>query len=74
VHPILLKRNMCGDFDNLLQELRLSDHKRFHNFVRMIPASFDELLAIVGPALSKNSARKPISPGCRYSVIPLIKL
>jgi hypothetical protein len=66
VHSIFLKRKMYGDYDNLLQELRLSDHYRFQNFVRMTPASFDKLLAIVGPALCKNSAREPISPGCRY--------
>lgn len=65
VRPIFLARKRQGFYENLLQEARVSDHNVFFNFTRMTPSSFDRLLTIVGPQLSKSSNREPISPGCR---------
>ncbi|KAJ8912353.1 hypothetical protein NQ315_014720 [Exocentrus adspersus] len=68
VHPIFLLRKSQGFYENLVREARVSDPYIFFNFTRMSPASFDNLLLIVGPYLQRNSMREPISPGCRLAI------
>lgn len=53
VRPILSRRKEFGDYENLLQEMRLSDQDMFFNYTRMDIQQFDQLLELVGPALKK---------------------
>lgn len=54
---------------NLIAEMRLYDTESFFNFTRMSVASFDELLAIVGPYITKcNVLRNSITPSTRLAI------
>lgn len=65
VRPIYLpeQRNSQGLSSNLIKELRHTDQKKFTNWMRMSPTSFDRLLNIVRPAITKKYViREPIDP------------
>ncbi|KAK7097770.1 hypothetical protein V1264_004701 [Littorina saxatilis] len=51
-------------------ELRNEDHASFTNFLRMSPAMFDELLARVGPRITKQYTfyRDPLEPGMKLAL------
>ena len=70
VRKINIKRREKGEYHALIQEMRLSDHDSFYKYFRMRPQRFDQLLAIVGPALTRQRTnfRSPISPGERLAV------
>ena len=70
VRKIYIKRREKGEYHALIQEMRLSDHDSFYKYFRMSPQRFDQLLAIVGPALTRQRTnfRSPISPGERLAV------
>lgn len=53
---------------NLLNQMRLSDVDSFVSIVRLSPQSFDKMLSIVGPALTKDSNRPSINPSTRLAV------
>lgn len=53
---------------NLLLEMRISDTKSFATIIRFRPETFDKLLRIVGPPITKNSNRAPINPSTRLFV------
>ena len=56
VRPIFTEDNrMQHGAHILLDEMRLNDLESFFNFTRMSPASFDKLLGIVGPTLTKQN-------------------
>lgn len=59
-----------GHFDNLVQEMRFHDHRMYFNHVRMFPATFDYLLGLVQPVLSKQKSqfREPSSPALKLAV------
>ena len=62
VRPIFTQRLRQGEFSNLLQELRLSDPEYHFRYLRMSKETFDDLLALVGPLLSRRhyfSSRRP---------------
>lgn len=42
-------------YQNVLAEMCLQDKSRFFNYLRMDAATFDKLLAIVGPSITKSS-------------------
>lgn len=69
VHPINELRREHGHFQNLFQEMLVYDHAKFFNYTRMSPERFNDLLRLVGPAITKN-APNAIPPDCRL----LIKL
>ena len=48
------ERERQGAYENLLQELRLSDIPGYTNFVRMDPATFDLLLNMVTPLITRQ--------------------
>ena len=54
VRPWIGRRRQFGMYDQLMVELRNEDHVSFTNFLRMPPAMFDELLARVGPRITKQ--------------------
>ena len=53
VHDILRSRSQLGEFHHLLQELRLDDG-RFQRYFQLTGAMFDDLLARVGPRISRQ--------------------
>ncbi|XP_011167920.1 protein ALP1-like [Solenopsis invicta] len=68
VHPIIDKRHLQGAYDNLVLELR-RDEERFHNFHRMSPVQFDELLAMIEPIVTKvHLTRESLHLGLRLSL------
>lgn len=57
-------------YQNILAEMRLKDPHLFHNYLRMSAETFDKLLNIVGPSISKsvNGPRTPINPSTRLAL------
>ena len=64
------RRRQFGLYDQLLVELRQEDQKSFKNFMRMPPDMFDELLARVGPRITKQTTRyrEPLEPGLKLAL------
>ena len=64
------RRVQFGLYDQLMVELRNEDPAAFHNFLRMPPAMFDELLERVGPRITKQYTfyRDPIEPGLKLAL------
>ncbi|CAI6363289.1 unnamed protein product [Macrosiphum euphorbiae] len=69
VHPLNLKRPENGQFPVTFMTLR-SYPEEFMKYYRMSITSFDELISLVGPKLSKEHTglRMPISPEERLTV------
>ena len=74
VRPWIGRRRHYGIYDQLMVELRNEDHASFINFLRMPPAMFDELLARVGPRITKQYTfyRDPLEPGMRLALSLLL--
>jgi len=53
VRPILQDRPFYGDYSNLVFEQQLSNSALYHNFIRMSPTTFEELVCLVGPHVSR---------------------
>lgn len=70
VRPWIGRRQQFGMYDQLMVELRNEDHASFVNFMRMSPAMFDELLARVGPRLSKQNTicKDALEPGLKLAL------
>ncbi len=64
------RRVQFGLYDQLLVELRNEDTASFINFMRMPPEMFDEILARVGPRITKQHTRyrEPIEPGLKLAL------
>lgn len=64
------RRLHFGDWDQLMNELRLEDEPSFYNFVRLEPAMFDELLQRVGPRIRKmdTNYRSALEPGLKLAI------
>ena len=54
VRPVLLRREQCGEFHTLVQELRQQDPEGHRRYFRMSADEFDEILAKVGPLIAKQ--------------------
>ena len=54
IRPWIGRRRQFGMYGQLLVELRNEDTASFINFMRMPPEMFDELLARVGPRITKQ--------------------
>ncbi|XP_059929868.1 uncharacterized protein LOC132473675 [Gadus macrocephalus] len=69
VHPIFRTRNQRGEYHALVQELRL-DALLFHQYFRMPPDYFDELLGKVGPLITvaDTQFRSAIGPAERLAI------
>ena len=53
----VLNRPKQGAYYNLVAELRLADTASYTNFLRMDPTTFDELLNLVGPLITRKDTR-----------------
>lgn len=49
-----VRRDQFGHYNQLMVELRREDPASFQNFLRIQPQMFDELLARVGPRITKQ--------------------
>ena len=70
VRPWIGRRRQFGLYDQLLVELRNEDQASFKNFMRMPPETFDELLTIVGPRITKQNTtyREAIDSGLKLAL------
>jgi len=59
-----VRREQLGHYNQLMVELRREDPASFQNFLRIQPEMFDELLARVGPRITKHDTnyRKALDP------------
>ncbi|XP_027132170.1 uncharacterized protein LOC113745002 [Larimichthys crocea] len=69
VHSLNQQRRRQGDFYHLVAELRL-DSQRHHQYFRMSAEQMDELLALIGPEVTRQSTnyRAAIEPKQRLAV------
>lgn len=70
VRDWIRRRPDLGMYDRLMVELRNEDPRAFHNFMRMPPAMYDEIVARLTPALTKQTTnyREPLEPGLKVAV------
>ena len=64
----LIDRKKCTH-KRLLNELRIIEPNDFRNFVRMNTDVFDELLALVAPAIEKNKYYHARSNSCNLTLV-----
>jgi hypothetical protein len=64
-----VRRDQFGHYNQLMVELRREDPASFQNFLRIQPQMFDELLARVGPRITKQDTnyRKALDPGTKLA-------
>ncbi|KAF0305069.1 hypothetical protein FJT64_000266 [Amphibalanus amphitrite] len=69
VRPVLLRREECGEFHTLVQELRQNDPEGHRRYFRMSVNEFDEVLGKIEPVITKEIThlRKPISAAERLA-------
>ena len=48
-------REKKGEYNSLINEMRLFDHESFYKYFRMTPSRFDHLLSLIGPCITKES-------------------
>ena len=68
--PWLLRREVQGDYDNLLWELHREDHKGFKSFIRISTELFEEMIAKIEPKVQKQDTRlrKALPVGLKLAV------
>ena len=54
VRELWKERERQGHYANLNQEMRLHDHSMYFTYMRMLPSTFNDLLHLVGPLLTKK--------------------
>lgn len=63
------QRILQGASNNLVMEMRRYDRKKFFNYLRMMPETFDHLLSIVQPYIIKQDfIRTPIDVRTRLEI------
>jgi hypothetical protein len=70
VRPWLLRRPLYGQYEKLMAELTAEDVTGFKNFMRMEPDLFHEVLARVGPRITKQDTfwRRALEPGLKLAI------
>lgn len=70
IRPTNTRRNEQGAATNLVLEMALYDMEWYHNYMRMSPNTFYELLELITPLITKTSTnfRKPLPPHLRLSL------
>ena len=66
----LLRRELYGDFENLLAELHREDAQGFKSFIRITPELFQEMVEKITPIVKKETTklRKPLPVGLKLAV------
>ena len=67
VRPLWKKRKEQGMFHNLVQEMRLFDQLMFFKYFRMSATTFDKLLRLIAPQITKikTNFREPLPPAMK---------
>ena len=70
VRPWLQRRNLLGQYERLMSEIRDEDLPAFKNFVRVEPGMFHELLVRLGDRIRKKDTwyRKALDPGLKLAI------
>ncbi|XP_053372723.1 uncharacterized protein LOC123561515 [Mercenaria mercenaria] len=69
VKPWIQRRPLYGQYETLMQELRLEHHGDFKAYLRMEPDMFQELCARVGPRIQMSQdGRPPLSSGIKLAI------
>lgn len=70
VRPWIRRRPQLGHYQRLMRELENEDEASFRNFLRIEPMMFRELLARIGPRLTKRTTwyREPLEPGLKLAI------
>ena len=70
IRPWIGRRREFGMYDQLMVELRNEDTASFKNFLRMPTDMYDEIVARVGPRITKQHTRyrEPIEPGLKIAI------
>ena len=70
VRKWLLNRPKYGQYEKLLAELLQNDPAGFHNFLRVTPELFDQLLRRIAPRIEKQDTymRKALEPGLKLAI------
>ncbi|KAL8567704.1 hypothetical protein ACOMHN_009012 [Nucella lapillus] len=71
VRPWIGRRPEYGQYNVLMWELEHEDVQSFKNFLRFDPEQFQNILARVGPALTKRRTnyREPLEPGLKLALV-----
>ena len=66
----VLRRPLHGQYEVLMRELELEDEAAFRNFLRMEPATFQEIVDRVGPRIRRQdtNCRRALEPGLRIAI------
>ncbi|XP_035209442.1 uncharacterized protein LOC118183933 [Stegodyphus dumicola] len=57
----LLRRKTLGCYENLMRELALEDTEGYRRWLRMDTATFEEILSLVSPIISKQDTQMRLS-------------
>ena len=70
VKPWLQRRNLLGQYERHMAELRDEDIPAFRNFLRVEPAMFNESLNRLGERITKKDTwyRKALDPGLKLAI------
>lgn len=66
VRPLFQQRKALGEYATLFQEIKVGDPEIFFKYTRMSSTTFDELLELLKPHLTRKSPLA-ISPGERLA-------
>nr|CAD7200811.1 unnamed protein product [Timema douglasi] len=69
VRPILRDRQRHDDFNNIIRELRCTDHEEFYQYLRMTPRQFERFHFLVAPLLKKRGHRTSLPTEFRLAVL-----
>ena len=70
MRPWILRRELFGNYDNLMVELARESQGDFTNYMRMEPCMFRELLDRIGPRVQKQNThlRPALPPGLKLAI------
>ena len=70
VRPWIQRRELFGNYDNLMMELARESQGDFTNYMRMEPMMFRELLDRIGPRVQKETThlRDPLPAGMKLAI------
>ena len=75
VRPWLLRREVFGHYESLMQELAREDVEGFVSFQRLCPELFQYILSKVGPLIERRNTtlRSPIPPAIFHKILNMFK-
>ena len=70
VRKLWISREKSGHYLSLISEMILHDHEMYFNYFRMLPATFDTLLNLIGPKIQRKDTnfRKALPASLKLAV------